>query len=243
MWCKFKKKGSANESSSCHDQILLVVALLIVKASPSHLVVLLLVMSRLVPLFFSPRFTSSRFPLHFRSQWYGARSSAVDCTYRSFATPPRPPQPQQGKPNEPAPTTSDPPVLTWVENVLPSSLLPYARLSRWDKPIGTMLLVRPSVSVLFCFPRRSARVIRSLCDRRLYIPRPSCLNTEHLPSSSSYGPAFGAFPLLRPVHSPIPPCWPCLVLAQSSCAGRHVQSMICGTVTWIVVSHGPSSDR
>lgn len=38
--------------------------------------------------------------------------------------------------------TSDPPVWTWVDHVLPSSLRPYARLARMDKPIGTMLLVR-----------------------------------------------------------------------------------------------------
>jgi hypothetical protein len=38
-------------------------------------------------------------------------------------------------------TTSDPPVLTWVETALPKVLIPYARLARIDKPIGTMLLV------------------------------------------------------------------------------------------------------
>jgi hypothetical protein len=38
--------------------------------------------------------------------------------------------------------TSDPPILTWVETALPLALVPYARLARIDKPIGTMLLVR-----------------------------------------------------------------------------------------------------
>lgn len=38
--------------------------------------------------------------------------------------------------------TSDPPVWTWVERVLPMRWQPYARLARLDKPIGTMLLVR-----------------------------------------------------------------------------------------------------
>lgn len=38
--------------------------------------------------------------------------------------------------------TSDPPVWTWVEQVLPLRWQPYARLARLDKPIGTMLLVR-----------------------------------------------------------------------------------------------------
>ena len=38
--------------------------------------------------------------------------------------------------------TSDPPVWTWVERVLPLRWQPYARLARLDKPIGTMLLVR-----------------------------------------------------------------------------------------------------
>ena len=38
-------------------------------------------------------------------------------------------------------TTSDPPVWTWVERVLPLHWQPYARLARFDKPIGTMLLV------------------------------------------------------------------------------------------------------
>jgi hypothetical protein len=39
--------------------------------------------------------------------------------------------------------TSDPPydVKSWVERALPNQLLPYARLARVDKPIGTMLLV------------------------------------------------------------------------------------------------------
>jgi hypothetical protein len=41
-------------------------------------------------------------------------------------------------------TTSDPPVLTWVETALPKALIPYARLARIDKPIGTMLLVSSS---------------------------------------------------------------------------------------------------
>jgi len=38
--------------------------------------------------------------------------------------------------------TSDPPVWTWVDRVLPTRWQPYARLARMDKPIGTMLLVR-----------------------------------------------------------------------------------------------------
>lgn len=37
--------------------------------------------------------------------------------------------------------TSDPPVWTWVSQVLPTRWQPYARLARLDKPIGTMLLV------------------------------------------------------------------------------------------------------
>ena len=39
--------------------------------------------------------------------------------------------------------TSDPPILTWVDDYLPSSLQPYARLARVDKPIGTWLLLWP----------------------------------------------------------------------------------------------------
>jgi 4-hydroxybenzoate polyprenyltransferase len=38
---------------------------------------------------------------------------------------------------------SDPPILTWVDDYLPASLQPYARLSRMDKPIGTWLLLWP----------------------------------------------------------------------------------------------------
>lgn len=40
-------------------------------------------------------------------------------------------------------TTSDPPVWTWVDQYLPSSWQPYARLARIDKPIGTWLLLWP----------------------------------------------------------------------------------------------------
>lgn len=39
--------------------------------------------------------------------------------------------------------TSDPPILTWVDNYLPEPAKPYARLARIDKPIGTWLLVWP----------------------------------------------------------------------------------------------------
>jgi 4-hydroxybenzoate polyprenyltransferase len=38
--------------------------------------------------------------------------------------------------------SSDPPILTRFETILPSKYIPYARLARLDKPIGTMLLVR-----------------------------------------------------------------------------------------------------
>ncbi|GKY97074.1 hypothetical protein MPSEU_000665900 [Mayamaea pseudoterrestris] len=37
----------------------------------------------------------------------------------------------------------DPPVITWVDDFLPSSIQPYARLARMDKPIGTWLLLWP----------------------------------------------------------------------------------------------------
>jgi hypothetical protein len=37
---------------------------------------------------------------------------------------------------------SDPPILTWFDAIIPSKFIPYARLARLDKPIGTMLLVR-----------------------------------------------------------------------------------------------------
>eukprot|EP00547_Thalassionema_nitzschioides_P000160 CAMPEP_0194212498 /NCGR_PEP_ID=MMETSP0156-20130528/12464_1 /TAXON_ID=33649 /ORGANISM="Thalassionema nitzschioides, Strain L26-B" /LENGTH=346 /DNA_ID=CAMNT_0038940343 /DNA_START=35 /DNA_END=1072 /DNA_ORIENTATION=- len=39
--------------------------------------------------------------------------------------------------------TSDPPILTWVDDYVPASLRPYARLARIDKPIGTWLLLWP----------------------------------------------------------------------------------------------------
>lgn len=39
--------------------------------------------------------------------------------------------------------SSDPPILTWVDDYVPSSLQPYARLARIDKPIGTWLLLWP----------------------------------------------------------------------------------------------------
>ena len=45
-------------------------------------------------------------------------------------------------------STSDPPVWTWVDRVLPLQWQPYARLARLDKPIGTMLLVRTRSSMI-----------------------------------------------------------------------------------------------
>jgi 4-hydroxybenzoate polyprenyltransferase len=39
--------------------------------------------------------------------------------------------------------SSDPPILTWVDDYLPTSIQPYARLARVDKPIGTWLLLWP----------------------------------------------------------------------------------------------------
>ena len=39
--------------------------------------------------------------------------------------------------------TSDPPIVTWVEQYLPKNIQPYARLARMDKPIGTFLLLWP----------------------------------------------------------------------------------------------------
>jgi 4-hydroxybenzoate polyprenyltransferase len=38
---------------------------------------------------------------------------------------------------------SDPPILTWVDDYLPTKFQPYARLARMDKPIGTWLLLWP----------------------------------------------------------------------------------------------------
>ncbi len=40
-------------------------------------------------------------------------------------------------------TTSDPSMVTWVDDYLPPSIRPYAHLSRMDKPIGTWLLLWP----------------------------------------------------------------------------------------------------
>ena len=40
-------------------------------------------------------------------------------------------------------TTSDPSMVTWVDDYLPQSVRPYAHLSRMDKPIGTWLLLWP----------------------------------------------------------------------------------------------------
>ena len=40
-------------------------------------------------------------------------------------------------------STSDPSMVTWVDDYLPKSLHPYAHLSRMDKPIGTWLLLWP----------------------------------------------------------------------------------------------------
>lgn len=38
---------------------------------------------------------------------------------------------------------ADTPVLTWIDTALPASWIPYARLARIDKPIGTFLLLWP----------------------------------------------------------------------------------------------------
>ena len=40
-------------------------------------------------------------------------------------------------------TTSDPSMVSWVDDYLPPSIRPYAHLSRMDKPIGTWLLLWP----------------------------------------------------------------------------------------------------
>lgn len=40
-------------------------------------------------------------------------------------------------------STSDPPIWTWIDCYLPQSWRPYARLARFDKPIGTWLLLWP----------------------------------------------------------------------------------------------------
>ncbi len=37
----------------------------------------------------------------------------------------------------------DPPILTWIDDYVPTKLQPYARLARIDKPIGTWLLLWP----------------------------------------------------------------------------------------------------
>ena len=50
------------------------------------------------------------------------------------------------KPHPPiraVPSTSDPPIASWVDNYLPEKWKPYARLARADKPIGTWLLLWP----------------------------------------------------------------------------------------------------
>jgi hypothetical protein len=45
--------------------------------------------------------------------------------------------------NVPPVQLTDPPILTWFDAIVPTSLIPYTRLARLDKPIGTMLLVSP----------------------------------------------------------------------------------------------------
>ncbi|KAI2508869.1 UbiA prenyltransferase family [Fragilaria crotonensis] len=53
--------------------------------------------------------------------------------------------PPTSRDNEKQPSSShlDPPIATWVDRILPSSFLPYARLARIDRPIGTWLLLWP----------------------------------------------------------------------------------------------------
>lgn len=46
---------------------------------------------------------------------------------------------------------SDPPIITWFDAIIPSKLIPYTRLARLDKPIGTMLLVRCLFTYLIKF--------------------------------------------------------------------------------------------
>eukprot|EP00934_Nitzschia_sp_Nitz4_P006098 Nitzschia sp. Nitz4//scaffold105_size73764//16891//17964//NITZ4_005671-RA/size73764-processed-gene-0.72-mRNA-1//1//CDS//3329532432//6088//frame0 len=58
---------------------------------------------------------------------------------QAFSASTRPKSPTE----EPETTTSDPPMVTWVENYLPGPWQPYARLARMDKPIGTWLLLWP----------------------------------------------------------------------------------------------------
>ena len=56
---------------------------------------------------------------------------------------PSPENQNDNKPDTQHPSTSDPPILTWVDDHLPKSWIPYARLARVDKPIGTWLLLWP----------------------------------------------------------------------------------------------------
>jgi 4-hydroxybenzoate polyprenyltransferase len=70
---------------------------------------------------------------------------------RCFAAAPPPPPSIKDK-------HSDPPILTWVDQ-LPTRLIPYARLARIDKPIGTWLLLWPC-----CFSTALAAPAGSLPD-------------------------------------------------------------------------------
>lgn len=68
----------------------------------------------------------------------------VNSHYRCFGTR-VPPSTDLSNPKNDVATsaTSDPPILTWVDDYLPPSLRPYARLARVDKPVGTWLLLWP----------------------------------------------------------------------------------------------------
>jgi len=76
---------------------------------------------------------------HYNNQQHQVCNGTSRSIIRSFSTSGR-----RKKPDEKisAAKSSDPPVWTWLEQVLPQSWQPYARLARMDKPIGTMLLVR-----------------------------------------------------------------------------------------------------
>ena len=60
---------------------------------------------------------------------------------RCFST--APPDKEEDNTIKKSPETSDPAMITWVDDYLPLSLQPYARLARIDKPIGTWLLLWP----------------------------------------------------------------------------------------------------
>jgi hypothetical protein len=82
------------------------------------------------------------FPITSFSPVFSRNQSSLNGRDSNNKTSTNPESENAGDSSNAASQLSDPPILTWFNAIIPSKFIPYARLARLDKPIGTMLLVR-----------------------------------------------------------------------------------------------------